>query len=91
MEGQHSRKWEAGIPENGSEQEFPLTPGYTHFQQRFCVGAKLAFSDWPQAPKGPKTGQKGPFGAINGKTRIIDCKGTEMVLILPVETFWIDS
>ena len=29
------REWEAGIPKNGWEWEFPLIPGYTYFQQRF--------------------------------------------------------
>ena len=29
----------------------------------FRVAAKLAFSDWLQAPWGSKKGQKGPFGA----------------------------
>ena len=35
----------------------------------FRVAAKLTFSDWPQAPRGPKKGQKGPFRAPYGKKR----------------------
>ena len=36
----------------------------------FCVAAKLAFSDRPLAPRGPKKGQKGPFGATHAKNGI---------------------
>ena len=37
------------------------------------VGKKLT-----QGPLGPEKGQKGPFGALDGKTRMYNCEATEI-------------
>ena len=48
----------------------------------FRVAAKLTFSDWPQAPRGPKKGQKGPFRAPYGKNGMYVCEATEISDVL---------
>ena len=47
----------------------------------FRVAAKLAFSDQPLAPRGPKKGQKGPFGATHAKNGIdrLEANGISVV------------
>ena len=57
----------------------------------FRVAAKLAFSDRPLTPRGPKKGQKGPFGATHGKNGIDRLEATEICFVLPVGVFRIDS
>ena len=57
----------------------------------FRVAAKLAFSDRPQTPQGPKKGQKGPFGATHWKNGIDGLEATEISVVLPVGVFRIDS
>ena len=47
----------------------------------FRVAAKLAFSDRPLTPRGPKKGQKGPFGATHAKNGIdrLEANGISVV------------
>ena len=54
----------------------------------FRVAAKLAFSDWLQAPWGPKKGQKGPFGALDVKIRMYGCEATEIAVVLAPTYLW---
>ena len=48
----------------------------------FRLAAKLTFSDWPQAPWGPKKGQNGPFGAPDEKNGMYGCEATEISVVL---------
>merc|ERR1712051_918547 len=52
-----------------------------------CEAAKLAFSDRPWTPRGPKKGQNGPFGATHVKNGIDGCDGTEISLVPPIGVF----
>ena len=51
----------------------------------------MAFLDRPQTPRGPKTGQKGPFAGTHRKNGIDGLEATEIGLVLPVGVFRIDS
>jgi len=53
----------------------------------FRVAAKLAFSDRPLAPRGPKKGQKGPFGATHAKNGIDRVEANEISVVLPLGVF----
>merc|ERR1712208_247534 len=46
--------------------------------------AKLAFSDRPLAPRGPKKGQKGPFGATHAKNGIDRLEANGISVVLPL-------
>ena len=53
----------------------------------FRVAAKLAFSDRPLTPRGPKKGQKGPFGATHAKNGIDRVEANEISVVLPLGVF----
>ena len=44
--------------------------------------------NWPQAPWGPKKGQKGPFGALDVKIRMYGCEATEIAVVLAPTYLW---
>ena len=45
-------------------------------------------SDIEERCWGPKKGQKGPFGALNGKIRMYGCKATEIAVVLAPTYLW---
>ena len=53
----------------------------------FCVAAKLAFSDRPLTPRGPKKGQKGPFGATHVKNGTDRLEANGISVVLPLGVF----
>ena len=53
----------------------------------FRVAAKLAFSDRPWTPRGPKKGQKGPFGATYVKNGTDGLEATGICFVLPPWSF----
>ena len=53
----------------------------------FRVAAKLAFSDRPLTPRGPKKGQKGPFGATHAKNGIDRLEANGISVVLPLGVF----
>ena len=65
--------------------------GWTHFICGFRVAAKLAFSDWPWTPRGPKKGQKGPIGATHVKNVTNGLETTKISVVLPSGVFRIPA
>merc|ERR1712055_1255845 len=57
----------------------------------FCVAAKLAFPDRPLTPRGPKKGQKGPFGATHVKNGIDRLEANAISVVLPLGIIRIDE
>ena len=53
----------------------------------FRVASKLAFSDRPLAPRGPKKGQKGPFGATHVKNGTDRLEANGISVVLPLGVF----
>ena len=51
------------------------------------MAAKLAFLDQPLTPRGPKKGQKGPFGAIHAKNGIDRLEANRISVVLPLGVF----
>ena len=50
--------------------------------------AYIRKKNWPQAPWGPKKGQKGPFGALDVKIRMYGCEATEIAVVLAPTYLW---